>query len=270
MRNGLLTSNWPKRADAYFDDFPSAVGVRSQATRASALDPSAIDQDVEVAAAGCPTRAISYDDRGIRLDRGRCILCGRCVAAAPDVFAWQDGSAVAQQERATLVVGDTIESDEALAALRTALAARVRGLRRSVHVRHVDAGSDGSDEWEVQALTNPVYDLHRLGIFFTASPRHGDILLVTGIGTAEMVDPLHRTRQAMPDPVVVIAAGADAVSGGLIGRGYTAGHGIGGLLDVDVWVPGSPATPFALLHAIMLALGRVPAARTQSSAVGDR
>ena len=157
-----------------------------------------------------------------------------------------------------LVVGQTTETDDALDALRTTLAARVRWLRRSVHIRHVDAGSDGSDEWEVQALTNPVYDLHRLGIFFTASPRHADILLVTGIGTAGMVEPLVRTREAMPDPVVVIAAGVDAVSGGLFGRGYTSGNGIGEILDVDVWVPGSPATPFGLLHAILLALGRVP------------
>ena len=133
---------------------------------------------------------------------------------------------------------------------------RVRRLRRSVHIRHVDAGSDGSDEWEVQALLNPVYDVHRLGIFFTASPRHADILLVTGIGATGMAAPLRRTREAMPDPVVVIAAGADAISGGLIGRGYAADAGVGAIVDVDVWVPGAPASPFSLLHAILLALGR--------------
>ena len=111
--------------------------------------------------------------------------------------------------------------------MRTELARRVRRLRRSVHLRHVDAGSDGSDEWEVQALANPVYDLHRLGIFFTASPRHADILLVTGIGTGGMIEPLRRTLDAMPRPTVVIAAGTDAISGGLIGGGYTGGTGVG-------------------------------------------
>lgn len=252
MRNGLLTSTWPKRDDAYFDGFPAAVTVGAAPTGSPATD-----DGVEAAVSGCPTQAITDGERGLQLDRGRCILCGRCIAATPDVFAWQQGSAVARLEREALVVEQTPESDAALHVLRTTLAARVRWLRRSVHIRHVDAGSDGSDEWEVQALTNPVYDLHRLGIFFTASPRHADILLVTGIGTAEMVDPLLRARQAMPDPVVVIAAGTDAISGGLIGRGYTSGHGIGGLVDVDVWVPGSPATPFTLLHAILLALGRV-------------
>lgn len=263
MRNGLLTSTWPKRDDAYFDGFPAAVTVGAAPTGSPATD-----DGVEAAVSGCPTQAITEGERGLQLDRGRCILCGHCIAAAPDVFTWQHGSAVARLERESLVVEQTPESDAALHVLRTTLAARVRWLRRSVHIRHVDAGSDGSDEWEVQALTNPVYDLHRLGIFFTASPRHADILLVTGIGTAEMVAPLLRARQAMPDPVVVIAAGTDAISGGLIGRGYTSGHGIGGLVDVDVWVPGSPATPFTLLHAILLALGRVPPAAAPVPAGG--
>jgi Ni,Fe-hydrogenase III small subunit/ferredoxin len=256
LRNGVITTRWPKHADEYFDGFPSAIAV----TGAAAGTVDNADSTLTAAVAACPTAAISVGDHGPQLDRGRCILCGRCVELAPTRFAWQGGSAVAELSREALVVGATSESDDALALLRTALARRVRWLRRSVHIRHVDAGSDGSDEWEVQALTNPVYDLHRLGIFFTASPRHADILLVTGIGANGMTAPLRRTREAMPDPVVVIASGVDAVSGGLVGNGYTSGNGIGGLLDVDVWVPGSPATPFALLHAILLALGRLPRA----------
>ncbi len=74
-----------------------------------------------------------------------------------------------------------------------------------------------------------------------------------------------RTRAAMPDPVVTIAAGTDAISGGLFAHGYSSGGGVGSLLDVDVWVPGSPASPFSLLHGILLALGRVPADGTSSS-----
>ncbi len=185
-------------------------------------------------------------------------MCGRCVEAAPEWFGWETGSATAGLTRAALVVGHIDESDEALAELRTSLARRVRRLRRSVHLRHIDTGSDGSDEWEIQALTNPVYDLHRLGIFFTASPRHADILLVTGIGAAAMVEPLRRTLDAMPAPTVVVAVGTDAVSGGLIGRGYTGGVGVSEIVPVDVWVPGAPASPFSVLHGILLALGRVP------------
>lgn len=177
---------------------------------------------------------------------------------APQWFAWDSGSATARLTRETLVVGDIDESDEALVELREALDQRVRRLRRSVHLRHIDTGSDGSDEWEIQALTNPVYDLHRLGIFFTASPRHADILLVTGVGAQGMVEPLRRTLDAMPVPTVVIAVGTDAVSGGLIGGGYTGGVGISDVVPVDVWIPGAPPSPFSILHGILLALGRVP------------
>ena len=182
-------------------------------------------------------------------------LCGRRTGLVR-VGARSD---TARLRREALIVTPVAETDEALEAVRVELGRRVRRLRRSVHLRHVDAGSDGSDEWEVQALTNPVYDLHRLGIFFTASPRHADILLVTGIGTAGMVEPLRRTLEGMPRPTVVIATGTDAVSGGLIGGGYTGGTGISELVPVDVWIPGSPASPFSLLHGILLALGRVPA-----------
>ena len=254
FHDGRLTTGWPVDHDHHFEDFPAAVAVdRSDATAARRAELVASDELDGL----CPTGAILTSSGDVRLDRGSCILCGRCVAAFPEVFSWQPGSATATLARHALVVPNVPEDDVALAELRARLAARVRRLRRSVHVRHVDAGSDGSEEWEVQALLNPVYDVHRLGIFFTASPRHADVLLVTGIGSAGMAAPLRRTREAMPDPVVVVAAGTDAASGGLFRAGYSEGRGIGPLLDVDVWVPGSPPSPFSLLYGILLALGRI-------------
>jgi Ni,Fe-hydrogenase III small subunit len=125
----------------------------------------------------------------------------------------------------------------------------------------VDAGSDGSDEWEIAALTNPVYDVQRLGIFFTASPRHADVLLVTGVVSSGMMQPLLHTYDVMPDPKIVIAAGAEAMSGGLIGEGYASRGGVGETLPVDVFVPGSPATPFGLLQGILVAINRLPLER---------
>lgn len=252
LLDGRLTTHWPKQDDPYFDDFAATVEVRDDAATAE-------KSRLDAAAAACPTEAITLGSDGPVLDRGLCILCGRCVKAAPEAFAWQRGAATAQLDRAALIATGEPEAEEEVAELRARLDAKVRYLGRSVHIRHVDAGSDGSDEWEVHALLNPVYDIHRLGVFFTASPRHADILLVTGIGTAGMVEPLRRTREAMPEPVVVIATGTDAVSGGYIGRdGYTGGVGIGGLLDVDVWVPGAPASPFTLMHAILMAIDRLP------------
>lgn len=267
LRDGVVTSRWPRKADDYFNSFPAAADVDP--------DPAVLAlETVEGVEQLCPTGAITVDEsssrsRGpeqaqrVRLDRGRCILCGRCVDHRPDLFSWAPGADVARQQREQLVAGAGAgaDTDDNLTVVREELARRVSALRRSVHIRHVDAGSDGSDEWEIQALTNPVYDLHRLGIFFTASPRHADILLVTGIGAAGMRVPLQSTREAMPEPVVVIAAGVEAVSGGVLRTSYVGRGGIGEILDVDVWVPGSPASPFSLLHAILLALGRLPAAR---------
>ena len=152
------------------------------------------------AAGLCPVGAISADQAGrARVDQGSCILCGRCVQLRPDVFGWSAGPGTAALARAGLVV-PAEETPEALAAVADALQARTRALRRSVHLRHVDAGSDGSEEWEIMALLNPVYDIHRLGIFLTASPRHADVLLVTGAGANGMADPLRETYEAMPSP----------------------------------------------------------------------
>jgi Ni,Fe-hydrogenase III small subunit/ferredoxin len=247
LRDGVLTTGYPRRPDPYADTFRGAVTV---------LDPAGAADDL------CPTGAITRDDAGrVAVDRGRCVLCGRCVRERPDVFGWAAGSEWARLTRPALVVPDHDEDDRALAEVRAELGRRVRRLRRSVHLRHVDAGSDGADEWEIAALLNPVYDVHRLGIFFTATPRHADILLVTGAGARGMAGPLARTLDAVPRPVVVIAVGTDAISGGLVAPSYATSDGVGDQVPVDVWVPGAPASPFAILHGILLALDRVPEVR---------
>lgn len=242
LRDGVVTSCYPRRPDPYADAFPASVQPITEAP---------------VDGSPCPTGAIVNRDGLAGVDTGRCILCGRCVAAHPELFGWAAGSQTARLHRQALIVPELPETAEAVDQLRRRLAARVRILRRSVHVRHVDAGSDGSEEWEILALLNPVYDVNRLGIFFTASPRHADVLLVTGSGSHGMREPLRRTLDAMPQPVVVIAAGTDAISGGLIAPSYAVAGGIGELLDVDVWVPGSPPSPFSLLHGLLLAMGRM-------------
>lgn len=246
LRDGVVTTRYPRRLDPWAEAFPAAVRPLADAP----VDESPVE-------ALCPTGAIRSEDGVLRVDAGRCILCGRCVRERPDLFGWRPGSEIARLHRQALVVPPLPETDEAVARVRRELAARTRMLRRSVHVRHVDAGSDGSEEWEVLALLNPVYDVHRLGIFFTASPRHADVLLVTGAGSHGMAEPLRRTLEATPRPLVVIAAGVDAVSGGLVAPGYAVAGGVGGLVEVDVWVPGSPPSPFSLLHALLLAVGRI-------------
>ena len=115
-----------------------------------------------------------------------------------------------------------------------------------------------SEEWEVAALANPVYDVQRLGIFFTATPATPTSCSSPGSGTAGMAGPLQPTFDAMPDPKVVVAAGTDAISGGLVHPTYATGPGIGSIVPVDVWVPGSPPSPFSLLHGILLGIGLLP------------
>lgn len=243
LRNGVVTTRYPRRPGSYAEHFPATVTPSDDAAGPEVADL-------------CPTGAIRTDP--LRVDTGRCILCGRCVRARPDLFSWYHGTDTAAVTRGSLVVPEIEETDEEIDRVRRELVRTTRAFGRSLHVRHVDAGSDGSAEWEVLALGNPVYDVHRLGIFFTASPRHADVLLITGAGAHGMAEPVRRTLEATPRPVVVIAAGTDAISGGLVVPTYAVAGGISGLIDVDIWVPGSPPSPFSLLHALLLATGRLP------------
>ena len=132
-----------------------------------------------------------------------------------------------------------------------------RRLGRSLHVRHLDAGSCNGCDWEIAALLNPIHDVQRLGIDFVASPRHADLLLVTGVMTRNLEEAALRTYEAMPEPRLVVAVGACAISGGVFAGTYAARDGIDGVLPVDVYVPGCPPRPEALIHGLLLAMGRV-------------
>jgi len=247
LQEGIVTSRYPRRPDGYGPSFFGHVEV--------VPTPGDAPEALHAAANACPTRAISLEADRVRLDRGRCILCGRCVVLAPGTFRADPGFETAAFGRRALVVPQDEADDAAVADARASLARRVRGLRRSVHVRHVDAGSDGSEEWEIAALTNPVYDIHRLGVFFTASPKHADLLLVTGCGSAGMQGPVNETYDVMPHPKVVVAVGTDTASGGIVGENYAARGGVAQFVPVDVFVPGSPPSPFGILHGIVEAVG---------------
>ncbi|MGH9055130.1 MAG: 4Fe-4S domain-containing protein [Acidimicrobiales bacterium] len=248
LREGVVTTRYPARPDDYGPGHRSSVRI----VAGPRIPAGAAVERL------CPTGAIGSREGALQVDRGRCILCGRCVDARPDLFEYDPSPETARVTRTGLIVPAVAEDDDALEAVRAELARRVRVLRRSVHIRHVDAGSDGSEEWEIAALGNPVYDVQRLGVYFTATPRHADLLLVTGAGAAGMAGPLRRTWDAMPAPKIVVAAGTDAISGGLVDPTYATLGGIGGIVPVDVWVPGSPPSPFSLLHGILLAVGLLP------------
>jgi len=118
---------------------------------------------------------------------------------------------------------------------------------RSLRIRQVDAGSCNACEWECTALMNPLYDLQRLGIDFVASPRHADLLLVTGPVSRQMELALRRTYAAMPEPKLVVACGDCAINGGIYQGSYAITDGVGNVMPVDGVIPGCPPTPIAIL-----------------------
>lgn len=132
----------------------------------------------------------------------------------------------------------------------------LRVLGRALTVRVVDAGSCNGCELEVNALSNPYYNIEGLGIQFVASPRHADLLLVTGPVSRHMHGALRRTFDAMPDPKLVVAAGDCACSGGIFGESYASCGRVANVLPVDVTVPGCPPSPEALLQGILRAVRR--------------
>src|SRR5204863_10091267 len=129
--------------------------------------------------------------------------------------------------------------------------------RHSLHIREVDAGSCNGCEVEINGLNSPVYDVERFGIHFVASPRHADMLLVTGPVTRNMELALKKTYDATPDPRLVVAVGACGCSGGIFGVNYASLGGVDLTVPVDVYIPGCPPRPQALLHGILLAVDRL-------------
>ena len=152
-------------------------------------------------------------------------------------------------------------TDESLR-LREALQARILGvLGRALCIRAVDAGSCNGCELEIHALANPLYNLEGLGIRFVASPRHADLLLVTGPVSKHMEVALRRTYEATPDPKLVVAVGDCGCTGGIFGESYASRGRVSNVIPVDVAVPGCPPRPIQILSGILTALERSPRVR---------
>jgi Ni,Fe-hydrogenase III small subunit len=147
--------------------------------------------------------------------------------------------------------------DEALKELGSRVdAAARRRLGRSLAIRQIDAGSCNGCELEIHALNNAFYDIERLGIHFVASPRHADVLLVTGPVTKNMREALERTYRATPDPKWVVAIGDCASDGGIFAESYAVAGGVGNVVPVDLHIRGCPPTPTALLRGLLALLER--------------
>jgi Ni,Fe-hydrogenase III small subunit len=159
-----------------------------------------------------------------------------------------------QIQRIGIVTEPPPSPDDALR-VRDALQARIRAIMgRALCIRHVDAGSCNGCELEIHALNNPVYNLEGLGIRFVASPRHADLLLVTGPVAANMEVALRRTYEATPDPKLVVALGDCGCTGGIFGEGYASRGRVANVIPVDVAVPGCPPAPNSILAGVLTAI----------------
>ncbi len=145
------------------------------------------------------------------------------------------------------------ENEIAELAARVNIAAR-RKLGRSLSIREVDTGSCNGCELEIHALNNPIYDLERFGLRFVASPRHADVLLVTGPLTLNMREALQRTYVATPAPKWVVAVGDCAINGGVFAGSYAVADGIAGNVPVDLKIAGCPPSPEQLLIGLLTLL----------------
>ena len=169
------------------------------------------------------------------------------------VDGWQftrDHRMAVRSRQALVVDGGEME-------LARALDARMRSfLGRSLRLRSVAAGSCGGCEAELTALGNVVFDMARFGVQFVASPRHADGIVVTGVVSANMREALEKTYEAIPDPRIVIAVGACAISGGVF-RDSEQAIGIPESIPVDLWIPGCPPHPLTVLDGLLRLLGRL-------------
>lgn len=232
VRRGILTSRYP-RAPASTEEVPETSRPPERPTSSAT-------------AVECPVGAIETT----AVDQGKCIRCARCVAHG---FSFSGPVEATRSSRSALVAaGGRLGSEKDGASLAL--------LGRSLHIFLVDAGSCGACNLEVLALSNPYYDLTRLGMAFTNSPRHADVLLVVGVPTPEMLPALRVAYEALPVPKAVVAVGACPISGGAFAGNPELTSSLADVLPVDLFVPGCPPSPVALLDALLRLTGRRPVA----------
>ncbi|MDR3206140.1 MAG: hypothetical protein LBT41_03475 [Candidatus Methanoplasma sp.] len=185
------------------------------------------------------------------MDLGKCLFCGRCIEACESRSLKLVDAPDYVLKRADLIFRGGESAERGRDALDKA---KRKVIGRSVNIRDVDAGSCNACEVEVNSMSNRFYDMERFGMKIVASPRHADVLLVAGPLTENMKEAFDRVVAAAPNPKVVVAMGVCAISGGLFRDGETHG-GIDGSIAVDVYIPGCPPPPDAVIRALLGAFG---------------
>jgi Ni,Fe-hydrogenase III small subunit len=238
IKNGILTTKYPAKTPTA-DEIPI-----------NSIPPSpSVDTNWVEGELICPTGAIQAQP-GPNIDLGKCIYCRRC-ADAGFIF----GKDMSEMGRKIALQASKIELESKNNAVEERKKQRI--FKRSFHVMMIDVGSCNACNLEVLNLSNPYYDLTRLGIFFTNSPKHADALLVVGALNSAMIEVLKRTYESMPNPKVVLSIGACAISGGIFHDTESFVSPIHDIIPVDVTIPGCPPTPIQILEGLLLTVGKL-------------
>jgi Ni,Fe-hydrogenase III small subunit/ferredoxin len=260
LKQGARTHAFPDAEPALPDRFRGLPVVDSTKCRAGCRDcveacpTAAITVKDAAAGGGGPAEGGPSDAPRLSLDLGRCLFCNDCVQACPEgAIAYTREWRMATHARADLEISDG--RGPQLAAALDERARRVFG--RSLQLRVVSAGGCNGCESEVNVLSTVVFDLSRFGIRFVASPRHADGLLLTGPLTRNMELAVKKTWDAVPQPKLVVALGACAISGGPYVDHPEVMNGAAALLPVDLFIPGCPPHPFTILDGLLRLLGRI-------------
>src|SRR5665648_931891 len=196
----------------------------------------------------CPVGAISAGP--VSIDLGKCTFCGECARRFPNKIRFTTDYKISTNERSRLIVKEG--DDHAVEVNPETVRKEIhRVFGKSLKLRSVSAGGDGSCEWELNASNNVQFDMSRFGIDFVASPRHADGIVITGPISENMAEPLERCYLAVPNPKIIILAGTDAISGGIfadspaINRSFLSSH------KVDLYVPGNPIHPLTFINGVL-------------------